>query len=70
MRPKRVSDAGRRPAPSSERQGPGPAQPAKDSTADRQPPMVCPACENISMIERNGTTVCRHCGYTGPPAES
>ena len=66
---KRVSDADRAPAPSAER--PGPASPARDGSAvNRQRASVCPACENISMTERDGADVCRHCGYTGGRLES
>jgi len=57
--------------PSTESQGPGPASPRReDSEVDPNHCLVCPACENITMTERNGTPVCRHCGYTGRRPES
>jgi hypothetical protein len=57
--------------PSVESQRPVPASPRReDPEVDPNHCLVCPACENITMTERKGTPVCRHCGYTGRRPES
>jgi hypothetical protein len=54
-------------APSTERQKSGSVPSAdRDVSMDPQDPFVCLACGNISVNERDGTVVCRHCGYTRP----
>jgi len=71
MRRKHVSDADRRSAASAERRRPGPASAGPEGSAvDRQHALVCPACENITMTERDGARVCGYCGYTGGGPES
>ena len=58
-------------APSTERQKSGSVpSPGRDVPMDSQDQFVCLACGNISVSERDGTVVCRHCGYTRPQGES
>jgi ribosomal protein L37E len=38
--------------------------PGRDVPMDPRDTFVCLACGNISVHERDGTLVCRHCGYT------
>jgi hypothetical protein len=58
-------------APSTERARPDSAPPRReDAGGGLYHALVCPACANLSVTERNGTIVCRHCGYTGARPES